>query len=103
MFVIPSMMLITVAQSPEPSTSNSRTGNIGNQPAESYYEGNDIFKIFHSEGTYDTSFSIGDSVYVRLTSPRVEDLAAKKVLEVRTYDDNKVIDLDPAFIQTSFS
>ncbi len=103
LLLVPSLMLITAAQNPVSQDTNSRTGNLENQPTTGYFEGNDIFEIYHLDDTHDTEFSIGEIVYVRLTTNRVQDTVNKNVLEVRSYTDNKIIDQDPAFTQVSFS
>ncbi|UCH88094.1 MAG: hypothetical protein JSV49_07445 [Thermoplasmata archaeon] len=101
--IIASAIQISSAGSSEEATTSARTGNLGNQPAGGFSEGDDIFEIYHWDNSHDTSFSIGETVYVRLSTTRVQDFQGTNELIVRSYDDTKVIDMDPAFTQVSTS
>lgn len=92
-FMISSSMLISSAE--------TRSGNMGNQPTSGYSEGGDIFEIYHSDNTHNTAFDIDETVNIRLTTNRVQDLKGKNNLIVRSSDDNKIVDQDPAFTQVS--
>jgi hypothetical protein len=83
-----------------PVTGDSRTGATGNEPAGGFYEGSDIFRIYHDDGTNDTAFALDENVNVNITTDRVIDVQDRNRLRVFDFQGNQIVDLDPAFTQT---
>jgi hypothetical protein len=91
------VLLLSMFTAVAMTTTSSRTGDLGNEPAIGYSEGTEKFKIHHGNGVHDTLFTLGETVKVNITSDRVKNLLQHNSLKVFDWDNNVLMDVDPAF------
>ncbi len=95
------LVLLMIASSmPVIAIMGSRTGELANEPAGGFSEGTEFFRTYHLNGVNNTTFTLGERVYINLTTNRVADLTALNRIRVYDYTFTQRINKAPAFVAT---
>lgn len=77
---------------------SSRTGDNDNQPDIGYWEDSDFVEFMHHDGTHNTSFMMGETIYINITT-MVNDNPGELKLRVYDYLGNRFHDIGGFFVK----